>query len=137
MSARRHPTQAKANQRVRPRGGPFSPVGRTDGLGHPRRGLGNPDCSGGAAGTTRRSPGHHTRMAAMSRFPASAVLAAGLAAGLAATTAAAQDTDTPTVNVGDPAPDFELKDAHGASYRLSELLKRGPVVLEFFRSGGW
>ena len=76
-------------------------------------------------------------MAPMSRFPASAFLAAGLAAGVTATTGSAQDTDTPTVNVGDPAPDFVLKDAHGASYRLSELLKRGPVVLEFFRSGGW
>ena len=76
-------------------------------------------------------------MRRMSRLPASTLLAAGLAAGLAATTGSAQDTDTPTVNVGDPAPDFELKDAHGASYRLSELLERGPVVLEFFRSGGW
>ncbi len=76
-------------------------------------------------------------MRRMSRFPASALLTAGLAAGLVATTGSAQDTDTPTVKVGDPAPDFELKDAHGASYRLSELLERGPVVLEFFRSGGW
>ena len=75
-------------------------------------------------------------MRRMSRFPASALLAAGLAVGLPAT-GAAQGTDTPTVKVGDPAPDFELEDAHGASYRLSELVKRGPVVLEFFRSGGW
>ncbi len=51
--------------------------------------------------------------------------------------AAGQDTATPTVEVGQPAPDFELKDAHGASHRLSALLERGPVVLEFFRSGGW
>ena len=63
--------------------------------------------------------------------------AAVLSAGLTAVPAAAQGTDTPTVKVGDPAPDFELKDAHGASYRLSELVKRGPVVIEFFRSGGW
>lgn len=76
-------------------------------------------------------------MRRMSRFPASALLAVGLAAGFIATTGSAQDTDTPTVGVGDPAPDFELEDAHGTSYRLSELLKRGPVVLEFFRSGGW
>lgn len=75
-------------------------------------------------------------MAAMSRFSASAFLVAGLATGFGAA-GSAQDTDTPTVNVGDPAPDFELKDAHGTSYRLSELVKRGPVVLEFFRSGGW
>jgi cytochrome oxidase Cu insertion factor (SCO1/SenC/PrrC family) len=73
----------------------------------------------------------------MSRLPASAVLAAGLAMGLAATGAFAQDTDTPTIKVGEAAPDFELQDAHGASYRLSDLVKRGPVVLEFFRSGGW
>ena len=76
-------------------------------------------------------------MARMSRLSASAFLAAGLAAGLAATSGSAQDTDTPTVKAGDPAPDFELKDAHGVSYRLSELIERGPVVLEFFRSGGW
>ena len=76
-------------------------------------------------------------MARMSRLSASAALAAGLAVGLAATSSSAQDTDTPMVKVGDPAPDFELKDAHGASYRLSELIERGPVVLEFFRSGGW
>ena len=63
--------------------------------------------------------------------------AAALSAGLASTSTTAQDTETPTVNVGDPAPDFELKDAHGAAYRLSELVKRGPVVIEFFRSGGW
>ncbi len=76
-------------------------------------------------------------MARMSRFSASALLVAGLTTGFAATSGSAQDTDTPTVKVGDPAPEFELKDAHGASYRLSELVKRGPVVLEFFRSGGW
>ena len=76
-------------------------------------------------------------MARMSRFSTSALLAAGLAAGSAAAGASAQDTDTPTVKVGDPAPDFTLEDAHGASYRLSDLLQRGPVVLEFFRSGGW
>lgn len=51
--------------------------------------------------------------------------------------AAGQDTATSTVEAGQVAPDFELKDAHGESHRLSELLERGPVVLEFFRSGGW
>lgn len=76
-------------------------------------------------------------MARMTRIPASAALVVGLAAGFTPVNASAQDTDTPTVTVGDPAPDFELKDAHGASYQLSELVKRGPVVLEFFRSGGW
>ena len=76
-------------------------------------------------------------MARMSRLPVSALLAVGLATGLAPSSGSAQDTDTPTVKVGDHAPDFELKDAHGASYRLSEFVTRGPVVLEFFRSGGW
>ena len=76
-------------------------------------------------------------MARMSRFSASLFLVAGLAAGPGAAGAFAQDTDTPTVKVGDPAPDFELKDAQGVSHRLSELVRRGPVVLEFFRSGGW
>ena len=76
-------------------------------------------------------------MARMTRFTAPALLAVGIAAGLASGEASAQDTDTATVKVGDPAPDFELQDAHGATYRLSDLVKRGPVVLEFFRSGGW
>ena len=49
----------------------------------------------------------------------------------------AQEMTTETVRVGDPAPDFELEDVRGNSYRLSELVKRGPVVIEFFRSGGW
>jgi len=33
---------------------------------------------------------------------------------------------------GDPAPDFTLSDQHGASVTLSELWKRGPVVLFFY-----
>lgn len=56
---------------------------------------------------------------------------------VAPVSAAGQDTATPTVEVGQPAPDFELRDAGGESYRLSELVAKGPVVLEFFRSGGW
>ncbi len=122
MSARRHPAQATANQRVR------EDTGGVRDAGDPRR----PPALANAG----RFPGRQTRMPRMSRFSASTLLVAGLATGLGAT-GSAQDTDTPTVNVGDPAPDFELKDAHGASYRLSELLERGPVVLEFFRSGGW
>lgn len=85
----------------------------------------------------RVGPPLAARMARMTRFPARALLAFGMAAAFASVPGSAQDTDTPTVKVGDPAPDFELKDAHGAIYRLSELVKRGPVVLEFFRSGGW
>ncbi len=38
--------------------------------------------------------------------------------------------------VGDAAPDFKLPDAHGDTFQLSEALRRGPVVLSFYR-GGW
>ena len=48
-----------------------------------------------------------------------------------------QAETTGTIAVGEPAPDFELRNAGGESYRLSELTAKGPVVLEFFRSGGW
>jgi peroxiredoxin len=36
--------------------------------------------------------------------------------------------------VGSTAPDFELQDADGKSYRLSEALGRGPVVLVFYKA---
>jgi peroxiredoxin len=39
--------------------------------------------------------------------------------------------------VGDVAPDFELKDAKGKMYRLSDFKGQKRVVLEFFRSGSW
>ncbi len=38
--------------------------------------------------------------------------------------------------VGKKAPDFTLRNFHGREIRLSTLLKRGPVVLTFYR-GGW
>ena len=37
---------------------------------------------------------------------------------------------------GDIAPEFVLPNALGADVSLSELLKKGPVVLSFYR-GGW
>lgn len=37
---------------------------------------------------------------------------------------------------GDKAPDFVLKNAKGNEVRLKELLKKGPVILVFYR-GGW
>jgi len=37
---------------------------------------------------------------------------------------------------GDIAPEFVLPNAIGADVSLSELLKKGPVVLSFYR-GGW
>ena len=41
-----------------------------------------------------------------------------------------------SIKVGDKAPDFTLPDADGKTIQLSELLKKGPVVLSFYR-GGW
>lgn len=35
---------------------------------------------------------------------------------------------------GSRAPDFELKDADGAAYALSDALKQGPVALIFYKS---
>ena len=42
----------------------------------------------------------------------------------------------PGLKVGDKAPDFTLTGAGGQSITLSEALKRGPVVIAFYR-GGW
>jgi peroxiredoxin len=41
------------------------------------------------------------------------------------------------VEVGKPAPDFELLDSAGRTYKLSSYRGKNPVVLEFFRSGDW
>jgi hypothetical protein len=38
--------------------------------------------------------------------------------------------------VGQPAPEFALPNAAGATVRLAELRARGPVVLSFYR-GRW
>lgn len=40
------------------------------------------------------------------------------------------------VKTGDKAPDFALNSAYGKPVELNELLKRGPVVLGFYR-GRW
>ena len=40
------------------------------------------------------------------------------------------------LTVGDIAPDFTLPDATGTAVRLSDLLKQGPVVINFYR-GEW
>ena len=40
------------------------------------------------------------------------------------------------VQVGQKAPDFELKNAKGETVKLSALLQHGPVVLTWYR-GGW
>jgi peroxiredoxin len=38
------------------------------------------------------------------------------------------------ISVGSKAPDFELNDVDGGSYRLSEALARGPVALAFYKA---
>ncbi len=43
---------------------------------------------------------------------------------------------TPGLKVGERAPDFTLSDAQGKELTLSTLLKRGPVILTFYR-GAW
>jgi hypothetical protein len=40
------------------------------------------------------------------------------------------------LGAGDRAPDFSLPDLQGGRVHLSEILRRGPVVLTFYR-GGW
>ncbi len=42
----------------------------------------------------------------------------------------------PGLNVGDKAPDFTLANANGESITLSAELKKGPVILSFYR-GDW
>jgi peroxiredoxin len=37
-----------------------------------------------------------------------------------------------TIEIGDTAPDFTLKNQHGESVTLSELVSEGPVVVVFF-----
>lgn len=78
-------------------------------------------------------------MRSLPRFLVAAVLALGLglAPGPLPGAASAQDMETPTVTVGQPAPDFLLQDSAGTTWRLGQLARSGPVVIEFFRSGGW
>ena len=46
-------------------------------------------------------------------------------------------TETDTLRVGDGAPEFTLGAAdHDRRYSLSELISRGPVIVEFLR-GTW
>ena len=62
-----------------------------------------------------------------------------LAAGLLVAGAAAAQTPTLTASalvVGDKAPAFKGRDANGRPVELSQLLKKGPVVLYFYR-GQW
>ncbi len=40
------------------------------------------------------------------------------------------------INIGDKAPEFELKNSTGELVKLSDYLKQGPVILTWYR-GGW
>jgi len=42
----------------------------------------------------------------------------------------------PGLKVGDKAPDFNLPNAYGKQIKLSSLLKKGPVIINFYR-GAW
>lgn len=44
--------------------------------------------------------------------------------------------DSIKLKIGDNAPDFVLPDRNGTGYQLAEVVKRGPVLLCFFR-GTW
>ncbi len=46
------------------------------------------------------------------------------------------DVAKDAINVGDKAPDFSLPSVRGGNIRLYEALKKGPVILSFYR-GGW
>jgi len=41
------------------------------------------------------------------------------------------------IEVGKKAPAVELKDTDAKAYSLTDQVKKGPVVLVFFRSGDW
>ena len=47
-----------------------------------------------------------------------------------------EELKTPGLKLGQKAPDFTLNNAFGKSVKLSDMLKKGPVVLVFYR-GGW
>jgi peroxiredoxin len=48
----------------------------------------------------------------------------------------ADSESSATSRVGGALPDFELPDHEGKSWRLSDQLARGPVVVVFYR-GDW
>jgi len=53
-----------------------------------------------------------------------------------ATVSLAQSLPNPGIQVGEKAPDFSLKNAFGKEVNLEDELKKGPVVLVFYR-GAW
>lgn len=48
----------------------------------------------------------------------------------------AKNMPSPGLKVGDKAPNFTLKNAFGKKVKLSNILKKGPVILSFYR-GAW
>ena len=65
------------------------------------------------------------------------VAIAGTALIFATESQAQQKSKTPGLAVGAKAPDVRLPDQANRSTRLSELLKKGPVALVFYRSADW
>jgi len=48
----------------------------------------------------------------------------------------AKQMPSPGLKVGDKAPGFTLQNAYGKKVKLSDVLKKGPVILSFYR-GAW
>jgi len=42
-----------------------------------------------------------------------------------------------SIQVGQKAPPFQLKDQNGVERSLAEMLKKGKVALVFYRSASW
>ncbi len=67
---------------------------------------------------------------------ATAVFVLGLGGYVASRTVFGRVSGTPSVAVGEKAPDFALKDQDGTSVELSDFTKTGRVLLVFFRGKG-
>ena len=77
----------------------------------------------------------------MKFWKGSAVLTALVATALFAGGTLAQDEWAPEemtgIKVGEKAPDFTLTNFDGTKHTLSDLVKKAPVALTFFRSANW
>ena len=92
------------------------------------------------------SPGDRFRMSRVCSGPGRTLgpglLALSLAFGVAASQpanppAAAVDLDTVGPQVGDPLPDFSLRDQGGQERSLKSLLGAKGAVIVFYRSADW
>ena len=63
-----------------------------------------------------------------------AALAGLMLAGVAGT-AGAQENQNQPLPAGETAPDFTLKAVDGKDFKLSEMTKKGPVLVNFFFNG--